>query len=171
MMHYTAQHGSGDCKVNRLQDTLVRVAESGHAAIEERLCSIDREWSVGRMVKATAGVLILGGLALTLLVNPWFGLIPALGGLVLAQYLFTRHSWLGDLFHSMGFRTSIDIDHERMALKALRGDFRHLPTIHEVEDRDAISRFEDEGGPAYEHEQPRVAPRDAAREVVAATQR
>jgi hypothetical protein len=169
MMHHTQQHGSGGCKVNRLEDTLIRIAESGHSAIEDRLRSLDGEWSIGRMVKATAGVLILGGLALTLLVNPWFGLIPAFGGLVLAQYLVMRHSWLGDMFSTFGFRSSIDIDHERIALKALRGDFRHLPTIHEIEDRDAISRFEDEGGPAFEPESPRVAPQEAAHEVIVAT--
>jgi len=169
MMHHTKQHGSGECKVNRLEDTLIRIAESGHEAIEQRLRSLDSEWSIGRLVKAASGVLILGGLALTLLVNPWFGLIPALGGLVLAQYLIMRHSWLGEMFGAFGFRSSVDIDHERIALKALRGDFRHLPTIHEIEDRDAISRFEDEGGPAFEPESPRVAPQEAAHEVVVAT--
>ena len=121
------------------------------------------------MVKATTGVLILGGLGLSYFISPWFAIVPALGGLTLAQNLYSCKSWLGEVFSRMGFRTSCEIDHERMALKAIRGDFRHLPTIHEIEDRDAISRFEDEGGPVFEHDQPRVAPRDAAREVLAAT--
>jgi hypothetical protein len=32
------------------------------------------------------------------------------------------------LFRRMGFRTQSEIDHERYALKALRGDFRNLAT-------------------------------------------
>ena len=156
-------------RISRLEDSLASVVEAGHGAIDARLAQLDGEWSVGRMVKATAGVLILGGLGLSVFVSPWFAIVPAVGGLMLAENLYSRKSWLGELFARMGFRTSVEIDHERMALKAIRGDFRHLPTIHEIEDRDAISRFEDEGGPVFEHEQPRVAPREAAREVVAAT--
>jgi len=161
--------GTSNAPTVRLEETLARVVEAGHEAIETRLRKLDNEWSVGRMVKATTGVLILGGLLLTLIVNPWFALMLALGGIMLAQYLIARHSWLGEMFRGVGFRTSCDIDHERIALKALRGDFRHLPTIHEIEDRDAISRFEGEGGPVCEHDHPRVAPRDAIHEVAEAT--
>ena len=156
-------------RINRLEESLVGVVEAGHEAIDARLRQLDGEWSCGRMVKATSGVMILGGLGLSVFVSPWFAIVPAVGGLMLAQNVYSCKSWVGELFAGMGFRTSCEIDHERMALKAVRGDFRHLPTIHEIEDRDAISRFEDEGGPAYEHEQPRVAPRDAAREILAAT--
>jgi len=156
-------------RITRLEESLASVLEAGHEAIDKRLTHLDSEWSVGRMVKATTGVLILGGLALAFFVNPWFAIVPAVGGLMLAQSLVSCKSWLGQMFAGMGFRTSCEIDHERMALKAIRGDFRHLPTIHEIEDRDAITRFEDEGGPAYEPEHVRVAPREAAREVLAAT--
>jgi len=156
-------------RTNPLEESLASVVEAGHEAIDARIAHLDSEWSVGRMVKATTGVLILGGLGLSVFVNPWFAIVPAVGGLMLAQSLYSPKNWLGQLFAGMGFRRSCEIDHERMALKAIRGDFRHLPTIHEIEDRDAISRFEDEGGPAYEHETRRVAPREAAREVIEAT--
>jgi len=168
MLHDT---NTTNARTSSLEDSLARVVEAGHEAIDARLRQLDGEWSAGRMGKATAGVLILGGLALAFFLSPWLAIVPALGGLMLAQNLYSHRSWLGELFAGMGFRTGVEIDHERMALKAIRGDFRHLPTIHEIEDRDAISRFEDEGGPVFEHEQPRVAPREAAREVVAATRR
>ena len=167
MIHNT----TNSARMHQLEESLASVVEAGHDAIETRLRHLDGEWSSGRMVKATAGVLILGGVGLSFFVSPWFVIVPVVGGLMLAQNLYSCKSWLGNLFAGMGFRTSSEIDHERMALKAIRGDFRHLPTIHEIEDRDAISRFEDEGGPAYEPAMPRVAPLEAAREVVAATQR
>ena len=160
-----------DLRISRLEDSLATVVQAGHEAIDARLRDLEGEWSVGRMVKATTGVLILGGVGLAIFVNPWLAILPAVGGLMLAQNLYSRNSWLGESFAGMGFRTSVEIDHERMALKAIRGDFRDLPTIHQIEDRDAISRFEDEGGPVFEHEQPRVDPREAAREIVAATKR
>ena len=167
MIHNTTQN----TRTHEHEESLTSVVEAGHDAIETRLRHLDGEWSCGRMVKATAGVLILGGLGLSYFASIWFAVVPVLGGLMLAQNLYSCKSWLGNLFSGMGFRTSCEIDHERMALKAIRGDFRHLPTIHDIEDRDAISRFEDEGGPAYEPELPRVAPREAAREVLAATKR
>lgn len=167
MLHHDCAKGAGT-KHDRLEETLASVAEQGHGAIEQRLARLDAEWSVGQMLKATTGALILVGLGLTMYVNPWFALVPALAGLALLQYLVSRRNVLADLFAGMGFRAGADIEHERIALKALRGDFRHLPTIHEIEDRDAISRFEGEGGPVYEAEH-RVAPREAAREVVEAT--
>ena len=170
MMHTTANGRTATCcaKQSRLEETLASIAEEGHGAIETRLARLDREWSVGQMAKATTGALILAGLALTMYVNPWFALVPALAGLALLQYLMFRRNLLTDLFAGLGYRFGVDIEHERIALKALRGDFRHLPTLAEIEDRDAISRFEGEGGPVYEAGH-RVAPREAVREVVEAT--
>jgi len=165
MMHNTPDTS----RMAQLEESLAGIVEAGHAAIDERLIHLDGEWSAGRMVKATTGMLILGGIGLSFFVSPWFAVVPVVGGLLLAQNLYSHNGWLGQLFARMGFRTGVEIAHERMALKAIRGDFRHLPTIHEIEDRDAVSRFEDEGGPVFEPEQPRVAPRDAAREVIAAT--
>jgi len=120
-------------RITRLEDSLASVLEAGHEAIDKRLTHLDSEWSVGRMVKATTGVLILGGLALAFFVNPWFAIVPTVGGLVLAQSLVSCKSWLGQMFAGMGFRTSCEIDHERMALKA--NSRRLPPPAHDPRDR------------------------------------
>ena len=66
----------------------------------------------------------------------------------------------------LGFRTSYEIDEERYALKALRGDFDlDRPTAGEGE-IEALERFEDEGGFAYE--EPPVAHRDRVDELLQA---
>jgi hypothetical protein len=148
---------------------LASIAEGGPAAISERLDQLDREWTSGRLVKATTGVLILAGLFLTVLANLWFAIVPAVGGLLLAQYSFARRSWLGESFSRMGYRTGVEIDRERVALKALRGDFKHLPTVHDIEDQDAISRLEGEGGMVVEPDDAKLGPREAVRQVVEAT--
>ena len=155
------------------QDTLEKrlacLADAGPQAISDRLDYLEREWSAGRMTKATIGVLILLGLALmALTANPWWLVLPAIGGLFLLQYLFSRQSWLGATFHEMGFRSGAEIDHEKFALKALRGDFKNLPTVHELESKDDISRLEGEGGIAVDPEESKPDTKDVVKEVLQA---
>jgi hypothetical protein len=151
----------------RLECSLRSVIDGGPAAIAERLEQLDHEWTTGRATKATAAVLIVAGLALSLL-NPWWLALPVIGGAILLQYLFGRRSVTGALFHSLGLRSGSEIDQEKTALKALRGDFQHLPTLHQVEDRDATSRMEGEGGIAVEYDEPKVPPDAAVKEVIGA---
>ena len=120
------------------------------------------------MTKAVIGVLLVLGLALTALLNPWWLIMPAIGGLFLLQYLFSRTSWLGKVFQEMGFRTSSEVDQEKMALKVLRGDFRSLPTLHDVEKHDDISRLEGEGGITVDPQESKIDPADAAKVAVEA---
>jgi len=151
----------------RLQSSLKAVIDGGPAAISERLDQLDREWTTGRATKATAAVLLVAGMALTLL-NPWWLILPAIGGAMLLQYLFGRRSLAGAFFHALGLRSGCEIEQEKFALRTLRGDFRHLPTLHEVEDRDATSRMEDEGGIAVEYDEPKVHPDEAVKELIGA---
>jgi hypothetical protein len=133
-----------------LQSRLERLIDAGPWAINRRLDELDREWSVGRVTKVSAAVLIGLGLVLALTVSPWWAILSGLTCLGLLQYLVSPTSLLGEAFHRMGFRSGCEIERERLALRVLRGDFSRLPTLADVEDRDAVSRFEDEGGPAVE---------------------
>lgn len=155
-------------KLDTLEQRLACLADGGPQAIEGRLSELEREWTAGRATKAAIGVMIVVGFALTVLLNPWWLILPAFGGLFLLQYLFTRTSWLGKVFHEMGYRTGSEVDQEKMALKVLRGDFRHLPTILDIESRDDISRLEGEGGIAIDPDESKVAPIDAAKVAVEA---
>jgi len=152
-----------------LEQRLKRLLDDGPQAIEERLAQLDREWSAGRVTKLTLAVIIGGGLALTFWVSPFWAVLPALAAVSLLQALFTRDSLLAELFGRVGFRPGCDIEQEKLALRALRGDFKRLPTMHDVEDRDAIARLEGEGGIAPEHDEPKSDVYEAVREVVGAT--
>jgi hypothetical protein len=167
--HYSAATAVGSCGVGDIERHLARIAESGPAAVQERLCQLDREWTSGRMTKVTVGLLIISGSALAVFVNPWFAFVPVMSGLLLAQYLFTRRDWLGMLFSSMGYRSGSAIDEERYALKVLRGDFKHLPTLQDIEDREAISRLEGEGGMVIEPDIAKLDPHEAVQQVLLAT--
>lgn len=149
-----------------LEARLACLADAGPQAITDRLGQLDREWSAGRMTKAVIGVLIVAGLALTAFLNPWWLILPCVGGFFLLQYLFSRQSWLGATFREMGFRSGTDIDQEKFALRALRGDFKNLPTVHEIESADDISRLEGEGGIAFDPDESKTDVRDAVKSVL-----
>ena len=51
------------CKsFQQLCQRLTQIADQGPEAVERRLGELDREWTSGRLVKATTGVLLLVGL-------------------------------------------------------------------------------------------------------------
>lgn len=165
-LHLTAK--SQCLKESNLEKRLACLADAGPQAISDRIAQLDREWSAGRMTKATIGVMLVAGLALTALANPWWLILPAAGGLFLLQYLFSRTSWLGATFREMGFRSGADIDQEKFALRALRGDFKNLPTYHEIENKEEIARLEGEGGPALDPDESKIDARDAVKSVILA---
>lgn len=159
------------CPPDALACRLKKVIDGGPEAITERLAQLDREWTTGRASKATAGLMIVIGLALTAVFSPWWLVLTAAGGLLLLPYLFGRRSPLGGLFHRLGLRRGSEIEQEKVALKALRGDFRNVPSVQQVVNQDDISRLEGEGGIVYEPEESPVTADDAVKEVLGATKR
>ena len=103
---------------------VARTAAGGRPAIGRRLNELDREWDIERTLEANAAALAATGAALALLVDRRFALLP----LVVGGFLF-QHAVQGwcppvPVFRRLGVRTQTEIDEERTALKALRGDFR-----------------------------------------------
>ena len=129
------------------EDVLAQVVYAGPAAIDLRLAQLDQEWTIGRSVKVIAALGVLTGLIFAFYVSPWWLMLPAVMGVLLLQYAFSRHSLLTHFFRGFDLRHSIEIEHERLALKALRGDFRNLPTVYDRNDHEALARMEGEGGP------------------------
>lgn len=96
--------------------------------IDKRLDELDREWDVERALETGASCLSLFGLGMSILSGRKWILLP-----LVVQGFFLQHSLQGwcppiELFRRLGFRTEYEIDQERYALKALRGDFKDLPT-------------------------------------------
>lgn len=103
-----------------------RCAAQGSEAMERRLIELDREWDIERTLEANAASVSIVGLALGVFVNRKFLAIPALVGGFLLQHAV--HGWCPPvpLLRRLGVRTPREIDIERSALKALRGDFRSV---------------------------------------------
>lgn len=151
--HQTSQSGSAVCPDGlterdrqHIEDRLHRVAFGGQPAITQRLAELDDEWSAGRVAKLSIASGILIGLAAAALVSWWWLALPVALGLLQLQYLGSREGLLTRALKKLGLRSSVEIEHERFALKALRGDFHHLPVVYDRADEDALSRLEGEGG-------------------------
>lgn len=92
--------------------------------IKARLRKLDKEWDIERMLETNMSVIALAGLALSVFVNRNWLLLPAT-----VLLFFLQHAVQGwcppiPLFRALGVRTRPEIDREKYALKAIRGDFR-----------------------------------------------
>jgi len=127
------QHTAGHINKQIRRQTEQNVARfaSDPAAIDRRLDELDREWDIERILEANAYSISLIGLALGAAVDRRFFIVPGLVAGFLLQHAVQGWCPPVTFFRRRGFRTSSEIDQERYALKALRGDFRNVPAAHD----------------------------------------
>ncbi|HYE51145.1 MAG TPA: YgaP-like transmembrane domain [Azospirillaceae bacterium] len=136
-----AEHSPGEA--NRriwraIEDSVHYYARHPHL-IGERLRELDEEWDIERALGANAATLSLLGLALGSTWSPRFRLLSAAVAVFLLQHAL--HGWCPPvaLLRRLGVRTASEIDAERQALRALRGDWRGVYRQPGA-DRDAQAR-------------------------------
>jgi hypothetical protein len=105
---------------------VMRAANAPEAVLSRRIEELDREWDIERWLETNASALALTGTVLGLLVNKKFFAIPC----IVLSFLF-QHAMRGwcppiPILRRKGVRTRREIDAEKYALKALRGDFSGL---------------------------------------------
>ncbi len=105
---------------------IANYARAGGVAIGDRLKELDEEWDVERTLEANAATASLIGLTLGATVDRRWFLFPAVVAGFLLQHAL--QGWCPPLviFRRLGVRTASEIDYERYALKALRGDFKRV---------------------------------------------
>jgi hypothetical protein len=101
--------------------------------IGRHIDELNREWDVERYLQTNASILALGGIVLGAAVSRKFFVLP---GAVLSFFL--QHAVQGwcppiPLFRRMGVRTRKEINREKYALKALRGDFDGMARPNDAE--------------------------------------
>ncbi len=94
--------------------------------ISARIHKLDREWDIERWLEMNASALAFTGVLCGLFVNRKFFAIPCL----VLPFLF-QHAVQGwcppvPILRRRGVRTQKEIDEEKFALKAVRGDFNQL---------------------------------------------
>lgn len=108
------------------EENIARVCAGGPPSIERRLRELDQEWDIERSLEANASIVALAGLGLGAFVDRRFFFLPGLVFGFLLQHALQGWCPPVPVFRRLGFRTASEIDYERYALKALRGDFRLL---------------------------------------------
>ena len=102
--------------------------------IERRLRELDEEWDIERVLEANAASVAFAGTLLAATVHKRWLMLPVL----VTGFLF-QHAVQGwcppvPVLRRMGYRTAREIETERIALKALRGDFGKIGPAHAERD-------------------------------------
>lgn len=110
-----------------MRDRLFRYAGASEREISERIAALDAEWDIGRCLEIAAPAVALAGLAGGLVAGRKWLLLPTVVLGLLAQHAVRGWCPPAALLRRLGVRTRREIEEERYALKALRGDFGGLP--------------------------------------------
>ncbi|MFY9310892.1 MAG: hypothetical protein WAQ28_17730 [Bacteroidia bacterium] len=96
------------------------------AEISERIKQLDKEWDIERVLDLNMSALALCGITLSLVFNPYSIVLP-----ILLLLFFIWHAFQGwcppiPILRYFKIRTRPEIDREKYALKAMRGDFKDV---------------------------------------------
>jgi hypothetical protein len=131
MIADTAARSRGSPRIARRMERDMRRRLQWYAArphlIADRLHALDEEWDVERAIQANAATLALSGTVLSMTHDRRWAVLPlAVTGFLLQH---ATQGWCPPvpILRRLGFRTHVEIERERHALKALRGDFEGVP--------------------------------------------
>jgi hypothetical protein len=112
---------------DQMRDRLFRDSTLNDWELSERIHALDREWDIERYLETLAPALALTGVALGIRGSRKWLLLSATVLTFLVQHAV--QGWCPPLavLRRGGVRTRREIEEERYALKALRGDFSGLP--------------------------------------------
>ena len=112
----------------RVERCVRYMAQQERSEIGHYLSQLEAEWDLNRALAVGCSVACLSGLLLSRgLGRGWLGL-SAIASALLMQQGISGHGPLAALVRSLGVRTRREIDLEKFALKALRGDFERIPS-------------------------------------------
>lgn len=115
----------------KIEQNIRFYATQGPELITQRILELDREWDMERWLGTNAATLAFTGAFLGLTASRrWLVLTCGVLGF-LFQHATTGWCPPVPVFRSMGVRTRSEIDREKFALKALRGDFKAIRAPHE----------------------------------------
>lgn len=103
-----------------------KYSEKSPEEISHRIKELDKEWDIERVLDLNMSALALCGITLSLLLNKYSIILP-----ILLLLFFIWHAFQGwcppiPLLRYFKIRTRPEIDREKYALKALRGDFKEF---------------------------------------------
>lgn len=118
-----------------IEQTIRFYAVQPKEVISRRIRELEEEWDMERVLETNASSLALVGLTLGIVKNRAFLLLS--GGVLSFLLMHALQGWCPPvpMLRRLGVRTRSEIDREKYALKALRGDFKDIEPIPEDEKR------------------------------------
>lgn len=125
---------------NQTRDRIAYYSTKSPQEISARIQELDYEWDIERALECNASALAFTGVLLSATVDKRWIILPGLVTAFLFQHAL--QGWCPPLpvLRRMGFRTTGEINEERYALKALRGDFERT-TSRDRGQRDPHAAF------------------------------
>jgi hypothetical protein len=111
---------------NETERRVLRAAGLSEPTISRQIVQLEEEWDIERYLETNAAALAFTGTALGLLVNKKFLAIPCIVLPLLFQHAVQGWCPPVPFLRRAGVRTRKEIDTEKYALKALRGDFNEI---------------------------------------------
>lgn len=117
---------------NLTRENIRKYSKGSDREIADRINTLKQKWDMERTLEINMSTLALTGLALSVFVDKRWAL---LSGVVLG--FFVQHAIQGwcpplPVFRAMKVRTRTEIEEEKYALKALRGDFNNVNSPEEA---------------------------------------
>jgi hypothetical protein len=94
--------------------------------IDLRLMELDNEMDLETYLQTQNAALTIAGVILGLTSDKKWLVVPLISSLVVITNIVKGSNKPFGYFRKMGFRTRAEIEKERYALKAIRGDFKYL---------------------------------------------
>ncbi len=113
-------------RIRRSTEAMISFYARNPERIGERLAQLDQEWDIERAIEMQSSGLILAGTLLGLFVDKRFLIVPAVVSAFLMQHAVQGWCPPVPVMRRLGLRTPQEIEAERCALRALRGDFKGL---------------------------------------------
>jgi hypothetical protein len=126
----------------KTEDSIIYYAAHPHK-ISARLKELNQEWDIDRALETNAAIASITSVMLGILVSrKWFFVPAVVGGFLLNHAI---KGWCPPLplYRRMGVRTQTEIERERYALKALRGDFSQVSGSNNPGSNNSESIIED----------------------------
>jgi len=116
-----------------IEERVRQAAVENEFEVLHRIQELDREWDIERALELNAGSIGLSGLVLGALHDRRWLIVPGVVLPFLIQHAVQGWCPPMALLRRMGFRSRKEIDRERYALRALRGDFEGISPQEELD--------------------------------------
>jgi hypothetical protein len=129
----------------KTKENIRRYVDQGSEAIDSRIQELDSSWDAERALQLNIAILAIGSFLLYKSNKRWL-IITVIVSVFLAQNAVQGSCAPLKLLRFFGIRSRKEIDREKYALKALRGDFENIK--HDIEKAwEAVKEKENEKKP------------------------